>query len=454
MEENNNNIMDKLTKLVVDIDKAMEMTREKQLLINDMKEELMQETRPMMVEERKIAIKSKVKDKKEFDQMTTRALKRAKKDIETIREQSENEYQKKLLDTLEKRREIEKKLKSMEQKGLTEEKLTMARNAASKALNKVNEEMKTYQDEHFAKRAKLDEFESRINNYAIELGVDINQEKANKTRTTKNKKEESKIQEGEAKKQNSEVASEESKGKDANVKTSNVKEDKVVNNSVTGSSLRNGPVKESEENLITGQELPKVAFVEVKDNKYIFAYETKENGVYSINKKECEKLGFFKGIFEKSKLFANRKEYGMDFMSVMRADINIYNNLNDKDKEKYLNYVSGQAVGCFDINYDNPKNRKAKALVKGQERLALKAAIALEQYGPIIGDDIDLKKQIENELITPEVDEKEHIKTQNKYDKMFGQGFDQHNNPPVAPKRNKNKSKSNKKSKDNVIEEK
>ena len=171
--ENNRKNMDAITSLMLNIDKSMEMTREKQQKIDSMQEELMQETRPMMVEQRKKEIAEKEQDKKEFDEMTENALKRAKTDIIGLREQSEKEYADKLLETLEKRKQIEQKLDMIEKKGVSDDKLEMARNSASKALEKVNDEMRIYQENHFALRAKLDEFENNIDNYALELGVEI-----------------------------------------------------------------------------------------------------------------------------------------------------------------------------------------------------------------------------------------------------------------------------------------
>lgn len=431
MEENNNkNNMDKLTKLMLDTDKAMEMTRDKQLLIDIMKEDLMNETRPMMVEQRKTEITEKEQEKAEFDEMTKNALVKAKTEVLKIREQSEKEYQGKLLETLEKRKQIEKKLESMENKGLTDEKLAKARNSASKALAKVNEEMKEYQDKHFAKRAKLDEFEADINDYALELGVEIEPIKADEQKAGEEQVNEEPVNEEQGTTTNpAEPAVEEQEA------TTN-QEETVARKTENGVSSIEGQEEneeELEENLSAGQELPKVASVEVKDDKYIITYETKTDGVYSMDKKECEKVGFFKGLAERFKIIASRKEYGIDFITSTRVDVNIFRNLNDKDKEKYLSYIAGQTAACFDINYDNPDSRYAKKLAKGQERLALKEADALEYYGPIIDEyDVDLKQQIEDELIAPEVDHEEHQKIQNKYDKMFGEGFDQHDNPPVV----------------------
>ena len=127
-------------------------------------------------------------------------------------------------------------------------------------------------------------------------------------------------------------------------------------------------------------------------------------------------------------------------MSAIRADVNIFRNLNDKDKEKYLSYIAGQTAGCFDITYENLDSRYAKGLTKGQEKLALKAAEKLEKYGPnTAGYIVDVES-----AILPEVDEKNHNEKQSKYDKLFGTGFDQTSNPPKAKSK---KAKSNNKTK-------
>lgn len=443
MEEKNNNRMSELVKLMHKAGKAMEMTRDKKLLIDIMKEDLMNETRPVRVEQSKVEISEKEQEKAEFDEITVEALRKAKTEILKIREQSEKEYQEKLIETMEKKKQIEKKLQTMEKKGLPEEKISMARNSASKALEKANNDMKEYQDKHFVKRAKLDEFEADINNYAVELGVDIEPikeeqaevegetveaPKTTKTETQKPQKaqdeavetqttnlEETKIQD--AKKEEKE---------DAKVDT---EKSEVAQQKVSKSTAAN----KEEEYILDENNLPKVAFVEVKDNKYTIAYETKENGVYSIHKKECEKLGFFKNFVEKAKLVVNREEYGLDLMSAIRVDMNIFRNLNEKDQDIYLDYLVGDTANCFDITYDNEKNRYAKALAKGREWLALREAEALEQYGPVQDETaVDLKQQIEDKLIAPQINKTEHQQVQAKYDRMFGKGFDQHSNPPVV----------------------
>ena len=164
--------MKELIELMGKIDEAMEMTKNNQKDIDNIRSSLMPETRPMVIEKKKAEIEEKENAKKEFDEMTVPAILRAKGDILIIREQSEKEYQDKLIETVEKRKRIESKLKSMEGKGLDDEKLSMARKSAEKALTTVNEEMKEYQEKHFSKREKLAEFEKKVEDYAIELGIE------------------------------------------------------------------------------------------------------------------------------------------------------------------------------------------------------------------------------------------------------------------------------------------
>lgn len=386
--------IDELTQLMLKVDQSMAMTREKQTMINNMKSNLMEETRPMYIEQSKIKIEEKENEKAEFDEMTTNGLIQAKTQIKKIREESEQEYQNKLLETLEKKKQIEKKLELMEKKGLTEEKITMAKFSAEKALAKVNEEIKTYQEKHFDLRKKLNEMESDIDNYALELGVDI--EPLENEKEPEEKKPE--VKKPEVKKPEE--------------KKSEEKKPEIKKPEAKKLEVKKPEEKKSEEN----KTLPKVVSVEFKDEKYIFTSETKKNGVYSISRQEFEKIGILRRLVERYKLVKNRKEYGIDLITVMRADPNISRHLNDKDKETYLNYIAGETAKCFDIDYHDPKNKYAKALTKGKERLALREKEALDKFGPI--EDFEWEEEIAHEF------------NKNKYDEMFGKGFEQRHNPP------------------------
>ena len=383
------NKIDELTQLMLKLDQSMAMTREKQTMINNMKSNLMEETRPMYIEQSKIKIEEKENEKAEFDEMTTNGLIQAKTQIKRMREESEQEYQNKLLETLEKKKQIEKKLELIEEKGLTEEKLTMAKSSAEKALAKLNEEIKTYQEKHFNLRKKLNEMESDIDNYALELGVDI--EPLENEKEPEEKKPEEKKPE---------------------VKKPEEKKSEEKKPEIKKLEVKKPEEKKSEEN----KTLPKVVSVEFKDEKYIFISETKKNGVYSISRQEFEKIGLLRRLVERYKLVKNRKEYGIDLTTAMRADPNISRHLNDQDKETYLNYIAGETAKCFDIDYHDPKNRYAKALNKGKERLALREKEALDKFGPI--KDFEGEEEIAHEF------------NRNKYNEMFGKGFEQHHNPP------------------------
>mgnify|MGYP004624861751 CR=1 FL=1 len=416
--------IDELTQLMLKVDQSMAMTREKQTMINNMKSNLMEETRPMYIEQSKIKIEEKENEKAEFDEMTTNGLIQAKTQIKKIREESEQEYQNKLLETLEKKKQIEKKLELMEKKGLTEEKITMAKFSAEKALAKVNEEIKTYQEKHFDLRKKLNEMESDIDNYALELGVDIepleNEKEPEEKKMEEKKPEEKKPEVKKPEEKKPEVKKPEEKKpevkkpevKKPEEKKSEEKKPEIKKPEVKKLEVKKPEEKKSEEN----KTLPKVVSVEFKDEKYIFTSETKKNGVYSISRQEFEKIGILRRLVERYKLVKNRKEYGIDLITVMRADPNISRHLNDKDKETYLNYIAGETAKCFDIDYHDPKNKYAKALTKGKERLALREKEALDKFGPI--EDFEWEEEIAHEF------------NKNKYDEMFGKGFEQRHNPP------------------------
>ena len=184
MEERNS--MNEIVKLMHQIGRAMEMSRDKQANINKINDNLMEETRPMMVEKMKEEVKLSEQDKTEYDDMTKNSLVNAKKDILKLKEGTEKEYQEKLIETATKHRELEAKLKRIEDKlaserakGLSDDKMQEVERAAQKAIdetnnemNNINNEMKDFQNKHFTKRSKLVEFENSLQGYAMELGFE------------------------------------------------------------------------------------------------------------------------------------------------------------------------------------------------------------------------------------------------------------------------------------------
>ena len=151
---------------------AMDISRNKQVQIDDKDNKLHEETRILMVEEGKKEIESLKQQKEEFDEMTVNSLVTAKKQILTIREESERQYQEMLIKTLEKQHEIERKLQSMRAGELSDEKLKWAENSAEKARENVNAEMKEFQEKYFEQRVNLDQYEKDINEFAFDIGME------------------------------------------------------------------------------------------------------------------------------------------------------------------------------------------------------------------------------------------------------------------------------------------
>lgn len=203
MEEvKNKTKVEELEELLGKISIEMNKTRDRKTSIDEMTEELYNETRPMMVEKRKEEIEQAKNDKAEFDEMTKNALINAKRSILQIKEESEKEYQDKLLETLKRKQDIERKLSSMlvsmRDKKFPEEKLTKAEDAANKAMEKVNSEMNEFQEKHFILREKLSEYEKNVWDNALELGVEeeidaVTLEEA-KTEVKEEKKEPEKVE--------------------------------------------------------------------------------------------------------------------------------------------------------------------------------------------------------------------------------------------------------------------
>ena len=411
MEERNS--MNEIVKLMHQIGRAMEMSRDKQANINKINDNLMEETRPMMVEKMKEEVKLSEQDKTEYDDMTKNSLVNAKKDILKLKEGTEKEYQEKLIETATKHRELEAKLKRIEDKlaserakGLSDDKMQEVERAAQKAIdetnnemNNINNEMKDFQNKHFTKRSKLVEFENSLQGYAMELGFES--ELANV------KLEEAKPEE---------VKPEEVKPEGVKPEGAKpVKATKMQMDNRDTVTLNLDEVKKvSDEN--NKYDHKKVLSIEVKDNKYYVTYENKKSGVYNKEMTEVKKLGLFKNLSEKIKLISNRNEYGIDLKTALRADSNILSILNDKSlkrdyKEMYIKALDGGNPLPFEIKYDK-NNRYAKALQEGQKKLELKAGIT--------------KTHPNKEM------EEYHEEKQVKYDLLFGEGFDQHDNPPTV----------------------
>lgn len=233
--------MDDLKDLMGKIEEAMKASYQQQNNIDAKTDELYQETRIMMVEKGKEELETLKQNKKEYDEMTVNALKDTKKAILTIKKESEDKYQEMLLSTMQKRKDIENKLARMRAGETRPEKLTMIENSAAKALEKVNADMKEFQDNHFEKMALLDKYENNINRYAMELdaeeelnNVKIEEEKKAEEKETEEKKvdeketEEKKVEEKETEeKKVDEKETEEKKAdeKEAEEKKVEIKED-------------------------------------------------------------------------------------------------------------------------------------------------------------------------------------------------------------------------------------
>ena len=383
MEEKNNN-MSELVKLMHKTGRAMEMTREKQSSIDTLKSDIMEEVRPMMVEKMKEDIKLSENGKKEFDEMTKNAMIEAKTNILQIRETSEKEYQDKLIQFAQKTKRIEEKLASMKNKELPIEKMEMAEKAAKNALDKEKDEMKKFQDNHFIKRAKLDEFDRNISDWAIELGVkdEIDNVKLEtEPKTTEPKTAEPKAAE---------------------------------------------PKKALNPNL-TKYDYKKIYSIDVVDKKYRVTYEIKQNGKVTTKTEDVSKLGFFKALKQKINLAKERKSFGINVLEAMKTDGNIVNILNDKslrpeDKKMYLNYLTGKSAECFDINYDK-NNRFARALGKGQKKLRLNEAKNREDFEAQIKQPNNERNEFLTELKNYEpMTPAEHAKEEAKLNELFKTG--------------------------------
>jgi len=155
---------DNFTTLMDNIRNADGMSDQRQAEIDSRRQELRNETRPVVVEELREEVANLEKDKIEFDEMTRAALENARKEATEMQQESEKAYNDKLVEFLNRKNTIERKLKAMRERGLTPEKLAIAERSAQKALDDLNREMSDYQAKHFERRSRLDEYIKYIEN--------------------------------------------------------------------------------------------------------------------------------------------------------------------------------------------------------------------------------------------------------------------------------------------------
>ena len=434
MEEKNND-MNEIVKLMHKTGKAMEMTRQKQASIDTLKSDIMEETRPMMVEKMKEDIKQGETGKKEFDEMTKNAMIEAKTNILKIREASEKEYQARLMETMQKQKRIEQKLASIKSKELPKEKLEMTETAAKNALNKVKDEMKDFQTKHFTKRAKLDEFEKNINSWAIELGVEkeianvkLEEEKPEPANVEQTNTEPANTKPTNAEPTNAEPANaEQTNAEPVNAEPANAEPTNAEQTNAEPTNAEPANVDQTNADSTKPEESKgKLIRVKAEGKTYKFEYE---NG-----QEEVKKMGIFRNLAEKIKLAVSRNNYGITLKQAMLVDANIVKNISEDDKEKYLSYMTEQGKGdCFTIEYADKEGKQAKRLEAVNDKWVklLEASIKKEEMLNGVKRSVD-QKNAENAQVI--YDSKRHDERQAKLNETFGVGFDQHDNPPQPPK--------------------
>lgn len=172
MEKSYEELQKELADLMEKIDESMTMTRKQQKDLDKMEKAMVNEAKPMKLENRKEEFEAKGQYKAEFDEMTKNALINAQKNIIVLREETEKAYQDMLMETVRKQKRIQEKLASMKEKDLTPEKLELVEESARKALENANKDMFEFQKKHFEQRATLNNYEDSIKKYALELGVE------------------------------------------------------------------------------------------------------------------------------------------------------------------------------------------------------------------------------------------------------------------------------------------
>ena len=200
MEENLKRYED-LSILMEKIDESMKLSEKKSEEIDEEEISLYVESKPMIVDEKKETMEKMKQDKAEFDEMTKNAIINAKREALLIRKESEKKYEEALVETMQKQNEIQEKLNKMRSRYSSQEEndiesLKMAESAAENAMENVKEAMNNMQKDHFGRISKLDEYESKLSQYAVELNmadeldkVEINNEDIEKAEVEDEKQE-------------------------------------------------------------------------------------------------------------------------------------------------------------------------------------------------------------------------------------------------------------------------
>ena len=115
----------------------------------------------------------------------------------------------------------------------------------------------------------------------------------------------------------------------------------------------------------------KLIEVTVNGKKYDFIYM--DEGKRRIQ--PVTKLGFFKGLGTRISLMRHRNDYGISAHTAIHADPTIIEQLTEKEKQAYLDFMDKEDVKSspFTVTYKDKKGFYAKALAKAQEKLALTA---------------------------------------------------------------------------------
>ena len=154
----------------------MEKSRERQAKIDQMTNELYEETRPMMVEKMKEEIEEAKREKESFDQMNKESILFAEKEILGKRKILENNLKNKIIETAEKQDTINKKLSSMKKKFLENsisiDIMDRANESARKALDNANAELSEFQKRNSDLMNKLQAEEKTLRGFALELGIE------------------------------------------------------------------------------------------------------------------------------------------------------------------------------------------------------------------------------------------------------------------------------------------
>lgn len=163
---------EELDQLIKALGEAISDSKRMGKIIENKQKLAYRETSVLRVEERKKEFENLETERVEFDEMTAAGLARASKKIEKYQENRQKEYQEKLLDIANRKKVLEDKYTRLKERGTSPEKVKMIEDAYENNLNKIDIEMKDFQDNYSKEAKELDNWKKQITDWVKEINCE------------------------------------------------------------------------------------------------------------------------------------------------------------------------------------------------------------------------------------------------------------------------------------------